>query len=285
MNCRKKRKSPSGMIAGSATTDRRFMYFTSKNSTSVFQYEWRRDEWETLSSCPYENSSLAIIAGALTTIGGVDKEMKPTKELFSLKDSKWTKLHPEMNVARYSAAVVGERHYTFVIGGNAGEKCFTTKVELFSVNSKIWFEITDLPQPLKFPSVAICGTWIHVAGCDGSVFSCSLQDLPASGSIEGAQVAPAISWNEVCQLPVTHSTTATLGGALVTVGGQSRANKESVDSIYQLVEGEWKEICQMSSKRFSCLIVAPSPKNLMIVGGFKNNVIDTLDIVEECSCS
>ena len=40
-----------------------------------------------------------------------------------------------------------------------------------------------------------------------------------------------------------------------------------VNSIHQLVEGQWVDIGSMTSDRWLCLAVSPSPDRILIVGG------------------
>ena len=267
--------APKYMTTGSATTDYRSMYFISKNSKLVQKYEWSSKKWsELLSPCPFTNSSLAFIGAQLTTIGGVDDQEKPTKKLFTLDNGEWSERYPAMNIARYCAAVISEKDNTLVIGGRQGQNDIE-EVELLAANSNNWCKIQSLPKALKFPSATKSGNCIFVAGQDGDAFFCSLKNIHEETS------SFAITfWADITSLPVTHSTAATLNGTFVVVGGQFKDNKSIVKSIYQLVEGAWELIGNMSCERFSCLIVAPSPKELMIVGGFKNHARDELNTVE-----
>ena len=84
-----------------------------------------------------------------------------------------------------------------------------------------------------------------------------------------------ISWSFLPLLPVTWSTAATLCGQLVIIGGLQR--RSPVNSIHQLVDGQWVKIGSMSSGRCGCLVVSPSPDKMMIVGGIWN-----IDSVDEC---
>ena len=54
-----------------------------------------------------------------------------------------------------------------------------------------------------------------------------------------------------------------------------------VNSIHQLMNGQWVKIASMSSGRSDCLVVTPSPDKMMIVGGY-GGVLLPLDSVEEC---
>ena len=182
-----------------------------------------------------------------------------------------------MNAARSSPAVVStsDGDYIIVIGG-WGEH-LTTTVELFHVSSRRWYELTDLPQPLDSPSATICGHQLHVIGRDGSDYSCSLQALLSSDQpIMSESIQHLISWTSLPRLPVTGSTAATLCGQLVIIGG-SRGGS-TVNSIHQLVDGQWVEIGSMSHGRWWCLVVSPSPDKMMIVSG-----VGAVNSVEECT--
>ena len=143
---------------------------------------------------------------------------------------------------------------------------WTTTVELFQVRSRTWYELTHLHVPLSRPSATICGNLIHAIGqCHvigvGNGFSCSLQDLPSSDQPTTSQSRSCtISWSPLPPLPVTDSTAATLCGQLVIIGG--KRDDSSVNSIHQLVDGQWVEIGSMSSGRWMCLVVSPSPDKM-----------------------
>ena len=78
---------------------------------------------------------------------------------------------------------------------------------------------------------------------------------------------------------MSYSTAATLCGQLVTVGGERGGSQ--VNSIYQLLDGQWVKIGSMSSGRKLCLVVTPSLDKMMIVGGVGARY-QSLDSVEEC---
>ena len=72
-----------------------------------------------------------------------------------------------------------------------------------------------------------------------------------------------------------HSTAATLCGQLVIVGGLQDGSE--INSIHQLLDGEWVKIGSMSRKRSECLVISLSPNRTMIIGGWGGE-----DSVEEC---
>ena len=263
------------MYRGSATTDRQFAYFTSEDSNTVYSYQWSTEKWQQLPPCPYHDSALVIIDGSLTAVGGDDGSDCCTNKHFIFQQRQWVEEYPPMNTARSSPAVVStsDGDYIIVIGGVDDGDDWTTAVELFHMSSGKWYELTDLPQPLHFPSATVCGQQLNVVGDDNG-YSCSLQALPSSNQLITSQlIRHLISWTPIPQLPVTYSTAATLCGQLVIIGGWPPVN-----SIHQLVNGEWVEIGSMSRGRWECLVVSPSPDKMMIVGG-----AGAADSVEECT--
>ena len=262
------------MYRGSAATDGRFVYITPAVYTLFYQYECSTVKWMELLSCPYKNSGLAIIDSELTTVGGRDGADRRTNRLFTLRQGKWVEMYPPMNTARSSPAVVStsDGDCLIVIGGCGSDGARTATVELFQVKSKRWYKLTDLPQPLTLPSATICGDQLHVIGGDGNGYSCSLQSLSSNDRPITSPLT--LSWKPLPPLPVAGSTAATLCGQLVLIGGGK--GRSPVNSIHQLVEGQWVEIGSMTSGRCWCLAVSPSPDRILIVGGVGE------DSVEEC---
>ena len=261
------------MISGSAATDGRFVYITQAGSTSFYQYECSTEKWMELPSCPYYNSGLAIIDSELTTVGGVDGA-DCTNRLFALRQGKWVEVYPPMNTARSRLAVVStsDGDYHIAIGGFDSDDDETATVELFQVKSRRWFKLTDLPQPLPLPSATICGDQLHVIRTNDKGYSCSLQSLPSNDRPITSPLT--LSWKPLPPLPVEESTAATLCGQLILIGGSQ--GRSRVNSIHQLVEGQWVEIGSMTSGRQWCLAVSLSPDRILIVGGWAE------DSVEEC---
>ena len=227
--------------------------------------------------CPYYDSGLAIIDSELTTVGGADG-VGHTNKLFTLRQGKWVEVYPPMNTAHSSPAIVStsDGDYHIAIGGYDRDGAATATVELFQVKSRRWFKLTDLPQPLPVPSATICGDQLHVIGCDSNGYSCSLQSLPSNDRPITSPLT--LSWKPLPPLPVKLSTAATLCGQLVLIGGRQRGSP--VNSIHQLVEGQWVKIGSMTRGRYWCLAVSPSPDRILIVGGF--GASDMTDTVEEC---
>ena len=272
------------MSRGSATSDLQYAYFMPMDSHSVYRYEWSTEKWDELPPCLYSDSVLVIIDGALTAVGGYDGSHF-TNKLVTLRQRRWVEELPPMKTGRSETAVVStsDGEYVLVVGGYGSGGGETTTVELFQVRSRRWAELTHLPQSLTHPSATIYGNLIHVIGHYRDGFSCSLQDLPSSDQSTTSQSrSRTIIWSPLPPLPVIGSTAATLCGQLVIIG--DKRGRSSVNSIHQLVDGQWVEIGSMSSDRWKCLVVSPSPDKMMIVGGLSEGglIRVTTDSVEEC---
>ena len=265
------------MLRGSATTDGRYAYFTPAGSTSLYQYEYSTEKWSDLPPCPCPISGLAIINSEPTTVGGLVGGSHCTKKLFTLRQRKWIEKYPPMNTVHFDPAVVStsDGDYLIVIGGK--DDHWIAAVELLQVKNRRWHTLTDLPQPLPNPSATICGDQLNVIGSGGNGYSCSLQALPSSDRPITSPLT--LSWKPLPRLPVSWSTAATLCGQLVIIGGIQGLSL--VNSIHQLVDGEWVRIGSMDSDRCLCLVASPSPDRIVIVGG--GDAFSTLDSVEECA--
>ena len=250
------------MFGGSAANDARYMYIATSYTHAVYQYEFSSEKWMTLPGCPYPSCGLAIIQSELTSVGGAGV-VTYTNKLLTLRQGEWVEVYPPMNTARSRPAVVitPDEDYLIVMGGYVSWIDVTATVELFQVQTGMWYTLSDLPQPLLDPSATICGDKLNVIGSSGSGYSCSLQSLPSNDRPITAPIT--LSWKPLPSLPVRGSTAVTLLGQLVLVGGfkgRSRTN-----SIHQLVEGQWVEIGSMTSWWFSFIVVSPSPDRILIV--------------------
>ena len=274
MYCNKKTPAPHEMARGSATTDGRFAYFAPDASNLMYKYELHTEKWEQLPSCPHRDTGLVIIGKELNTVGGEDWTQY-TDKLLTLKGKVWVKAeYPAMHTVRSCPAIVSTSPEFFIVIGGYDDGGWITAVEMYQVENRAWYKLTELPKPLTYPSATICNNIVHVTGSKVEGYSCSLQTRPSSD-----QPITLPSWEPLLPPPVTHSTAATLSGQLVLIGGLQHDSQ--VNSIHQLVDGQWVEIGLMDTKRSWCLVATLSSEKLIVVGG--RYQYDELCAVEECS--
>ena len=284
VQCHSQKKAPWRMARGSAVTDQMMTYCVTEcvtdDSYSLYRYTMTEDKWEELLLCPCSDPGLVVIDSVLTAVGGYDG-YSLTNKLVTLRQSRWVEEYPPMNTARSHPAVVstsdGGHMNVIAIGGHGVGVAWIDAVELFHAGRRSWSRLTSLPQPLALPSATICGNQLHVIGYSGDGYSCSLQALLSSNQPIGSQ-SHTSTWTPLPRLPVTFSTAATLCGQLVIIGGmRGERDGSPVNSIHQLVDGQWVNIGSMSSCRWLCLVASPSPDKMVVVGGR-----GALDSVEVC---
>ena len=215
------------------------------------------------------DSGLAIIDSVLTTIGGEINDQY-TNKLFFLRQNRWiedSEEFPPMRVARSGPAVVSALDGRHLVIGGFEEDRITDRVEVFSSGSRKWSELTSLPQPLTFPSAAICGNQLYVIGSDDDGYSCSLQDSQSIEQIESqTRYDRTVTWTPVCSLPMKSSTAGTLNGQLVIIGGLQDGSP--TNCIYWLMDGKnWVKIGSAPCRRWQSFVVNQSSDMIVVVGG------------------
>ena len=289
-----------GMTRGTAVVDGNTVYTNPHRSNKLYSCQIRSadQQWSALpdSPCYYYYSSLAVIDGLLTSIGGCAnyKGGFYTNTLLSLtgegKKRDWSKVFPPMPTARTAPVSVTTEQTLIVAGGYDGINNLNT-VEVMNIPTKQWSTARHLPHPFCRMSATICGDQLYLAGGhdDGgtpfkSVLTCSLPDLLRSQSL-GAKLCtlslanePGV-WRHIKELPVTRSTLTTLRGHLIAIGGVDYSNKSTADiRCYDPQTNSWHVITKMKTKRY-CPLVAVLPEDrLIIVGGWDTPIYPTASV-------
>ena len=214
-------KAPIGMLRGACVVDGDVAYFMNRNGqTCSFHSSTRR--WSQLPECPCQYSSLAVIRGLLTAIGGGDQN-----KLLSIVDDrnkKWVEHFPPMPTIQLDTAVVTTKQHLIVAGGKRGSS-YLNAVEVLDIETLVWSTAASLPHPYSQASATICGDNLYMlGGYDESgwtklVLTCSLTELLRSCS----ETSSDSVWSRITDAPVVKSTCAAVGGELVAVGGEVTA--------------------------------------------------------------
>ena len=267
-------KAPIWIQHGPTVVDGNVAYFMTW-SGQICSYNKR---WSKLPECPCWNSSLAVIRGLLTAIGGYGfKDGGPHNALLSIVDEKWVEHFPPMPTKRYHTAAVTTQHHLIVAGGT-GEQNHLNTVEVMDIETLVWSTAASLPHPYTSASAAICGGHLYMLGGvdkDGrtkSVLTCSLTNLLQSSS----QTSSHSVWNSVSDVPVYQSTCVAVNRELLAVGGWDR-NPYPMDTsavyMYNPTTDSWDIISNMpsGSARHDCLVAVLPTNEMMVVGGFAND--------------
>ena len=246
-------------------------------------------QWSSLPNIPCSNSSLAVIDGILTSVGG-SQGSKYTNSLLSLtgrgEKRQWSQNFPAMPTPRSETASVTTEQALIVVGGYNGRKTLDT-VEVMDIYTKQWTTASHLLHPFGVISGTICGDQLYLAGgyvdygkLSKSVLSCSLTDLLPPQSLGARLRTLSLAdktgvWRQARHLPVTLSTLTTLGGHLLAVGGEDDSRKSTAAvHCYDTCTDSWCVVSHMKNVRSECLTAVLPDDQLLAVGGWWSDSVE-----------
>jgi serine/threonine protein kinase len=271
------------------------VYILDANSR-LWAYDIDDKCWLRLSKAPYGGSGFVILDGLPTTIGG-----DGTNKLMSFTlEGKWTEKFPPMPTERHSVSAVCTRVDLIVAGGKGNNAEMLVTVEILNIENLQWSTAVDLPEPLQYHSVTVCGDQLYMlGGAHGchvptkSVYTCSvsalLQTCTQRSLVGTLKRAPSLSnsssgvWSKLPDLPVEQSTCVTFCGQLLAVGGMDSDNKPTTAVyMYNQATNSWNVISHMTIARRHCFAAVLPNNQLMVVGGLTkaDNRWTTSDSVE-----
>ena len=224
-------------------------------------------KWRELPKYPYGGSSLAVINGQLTGIGGCEDASKGhtyTNKLLSqcegLFRRSWSDVFPPMPTKRIETTAITSKEHLIVAGGGNGPFISDTlsTVEVMDTKTLVWSTVASLPHPYALASSTICGDHLYMLGGWGdkertkSALTCSLTELLQSSSSSSI-------WHRVADAPAYYSTCAAVNGELLAVGGCDEIRKAtSAVHKYNSTTNSWDLINNMiTTRHLSC---CSSPK-------------------------
>ena len=278
------KKAPDTMRRGSAVVDGNTVYIIPAGSLKIYSCQITSQDlqWSTLPDTKYNNPSLAVIDGILTTVGG-EQYLKWTNSLLSLNERggrrRWSKIFPAMPTPRNQTASVTTQQTLIVTGGCAESKNLNV-VEVMDIPTRQWTTASHLPHPFGGISGVICGDQLYLAGGyvgygepSNSVLTCSVTDLLSPPSLAGELRTFSLAdktgvWRHARDLPVTKSTLLTFGGNLLAIGGRDDSRRDTADiHCYNIHIDSWQVVSKMEHKRRFCLAAGTPEDCLLVVGG------------------
>ena len=295
------KKAPERMSRGSAVVDGNTVYINPWNSLKMYSCKissWDQ-QWSTLPDTEYYNSSLVVVDGTLTSVGG-SRGGTHTNCLLSLtgrggERGRWCEIFPAMPTPRNQTVSLTTEHTLIVAGGYDGRKILNV-VEVMDISTRQWSTASDLPHPFGRASGTICGDNLYLVGgfvglgeASKSVVTCSITDLlsPLSlgGRLQSLSLANKTSvWRQTRNLPVTQSTLITLRGHLLAIGGEDDSETETAAvHCYDNHINSWRVVSEMKNSRRLCIAAALSDDRLLVVGGITGGLSYYTNSVEVAS--
>ena len=269
--------SPLKMDRGAVVVDGNVAYFLHYDG-KVCSYNSTTKKWSELPKYPYKDSSLTVITGRLTGIGGCEDTLQKhtyTNKLLSLRDSglhrSWSDVLPPMPTKRRATTAIISKEHLIVAGGATGFRgaYILSTVEVMDTRTLVWSTVASLSHPYAWASSTICGDHLYLLGGwndkdkTKSVLTCSLTELLQSSSSSSSSV-----WHRVADAPAYYSTCAAVNGELLAVGGCDENSKAtSAVHKYNPTTNSWDLINNMPTARDYSLIAVLPTNEMMVVGG------------------
>jgi hypothetical protein len=263
------------MVRGAAVVDGNMAYFMSWDGQTCC-YNLATKTWSQLLLCPCVFSSLAIIRGFLTAIGG-RRGSAVLNELLALRVNlaTWLENFSPMPTKRSHTVAVTTQQHLVVAGGENGSNQLDI-VEIMDIETLVWSTAASLPHPYSYASATICGDQLYMLGehemarerhTNLVVLTCSLTKLlQSSGETSSNSV-----WHGITDIPVYRSTCVAVNGELVAVGGlDAKFNTTSAIHKYNPITDSWDIISNMPTARYRCLVAVFPTNEVMVVGGMIN---------------
>ena len=289
---RKCRTAPCRMRRSSSVVDCNTAYIHTYDSNNVLSYDSEKQNWSSLPQIPHRYSSLAVVSGLLTSIGG-GLGRNVTNQLLSLTSKgKWVERFPPMPTKRYGTAAVCSGKSLVMAGGSGRDNRTLHTVEVMNTDTLQWSTASSLPFPIRYVSATLCQDRIYLLGYDmctqpRSVLACSMADLLQScrsQSLGGRLKTLTLQvWHRVTDLPVRSSSCATLCGQLLAVGGDDDNSFTTAIHQYNPATNSWEVISHMPTARSDTLVAVLPGNKLMVVGGYTHlhgNISTMTDTVE-----
>ena len=263
------------------------VYCRYDTNNKVYAYHISSSSWSLTPDNPCNGFALAVVDGLLTTVGGFGDDGRGTNKLLSLTGEgsgrRWTEKFPPMPTKRFSLSALCTGTTLIVAGGQEQGGVLKT-VEVLNTETREWHTAADLPQPLVYPSLTLCGDLMYLlVSVANSIYSCSLASLLFSTGPTSLQrrlvstltrsSSKGSPWNRVVDLPVKRSTAVSLHGRLLAIGGQdSKGKRTTAVHMYQPTTNSWEIISHMTTPRSACLSAVLPDNQLMVVGGWTNDL-------------
>jgi len=255
----------------------------------ITRYKPQNDSWRDISRNAYSHSSLAVVNGYITTVGGKADAPphEPTNALRSLtKQCNWVNKFPAMPTKRHAPFCTMFSGGVIVAGGtisNSPERD-TDVVEILSEDTLTWARAAPLPRALSGGSMILSDYFLFVVG-EQSLYQCSLGDLLDSAhfslkrtlrrqwtSLVGVGQHERAVWHYTSHCPLHNSTLVSIHGNIVTLGGTDKGKRAS-NAVYKydMWAEKWEELESMGTPRYCSLAetvsVGDSTTALVVLGG------------------
>ena len=249
----------------------------SDNNYMVMTYDISTGKWATLP--PYRARSFAMTAinNQLVLVGGSEHGGNRIKVLgvWDADKKQWTHPYPEMHTAHSACSAVVYKEWLVVAGGWT-EGARVSSVEVMNTNSKQWYFGPPTPTPWYCMRTAVVGDICYFMGgvisgrSTDKVYTVSLSALTSGLTSKEPRKNKNKSpmWSEISGLQLTDSTSLSISGYLLAIGGVNKDRKAvTAIHLYQHGTGKWVKVGDLPTPRYDSICAMIADKEMLVAGG------------------
>lgn len=231
-----------------------------RNIYNVYKYQLDKNQWSVLPPLQQYYGIPVNTDNQLTVIGGKHSTTyKPTAQVTTFTDNKWTNTYPNLSVARSDHAVVPYHQYVIVAGGQGDDGTAVDTIEVLDITMSHWMIVnTHLPKPMYRISATICADCFTIVGyADGAVKKHSnetfiipideiiSQQQQTQQSLTSSTDKDNTKWHTLANAPYWKTALVPNTSPPVIIGGSKQGNTVNDITIYDDTKNRWKKIASL----------------------------------------
>ena len=256
------------MFAAHATVINTTLYITggwcpndTKNMYNVYEYDFYKNQWSVLPPLQQFYGIPVNTDNQLTVIGGKHSTTnKPTAQVTTFTDSKWSNTYPNLSVARSEPAVVPYRQYVIAAGGKGDDGTAVDTIEVLDITMYHWMIVnTHLPLPMCEISATICADSFTIVGYNGGadnkryseIFIIPIDEIisqqqQTQKSLTSSTDKDNTKWDRLADAPYWNTALVPNTSPPVIIGGEDEQDNTVNDiTIYDDTNNRWKKIASL----------------------------------------
>ncbi len=257
-------------------------YGSNAERCTICRYHPGEDKWARLPPSPVRYFGVGQVSGQLVLVGGVvpsTGKVTGDVHVFISESQQWERSIPAMPTARWALSVVSHSTVLIACGGSDDLYRPLPTVELYNSEASQWHQCPPLPAPRQWMSTVTIGDTLFLAGGFGShttssasqsVFSASLSSLIDRATHHSSDRL----WTTLEDTPYYRSTSASVGGCLLVLGGTDKPEGGKVGAsihTYLPTSSTWHPMGQLPLPLYRLTAVLLPTNELLIIGGFNQN--------------
>ena len=266
----------------------------------VLVYSTNEQKWNVLEGTERHSfSAITLVKDHITLIGGADMEKDmptTTPSTWYEEEGRWKQVLPPMPAGRAWPAVISHNNLLLVTGGVADDATTvlnTTDVLDLTTMKWITHEGLNLPVPLWWHQLALCGEYLYLVGgmkvfksqedsnssedsdssedVNSQAWRAKWSDVKQTAAPQHSQPQKSV-WTRIADPPTLSPTLVSLGGTLYSVGG-GKVSEGMCKGVYTYIpaRNQWVSVGDMSVQRVWHCAVPLSSNTIFVAGGSSEN--------------